>query len=355
MCKGKLMKKKSKYLINAKCFAIAITACVIGMTGCAGNDSSAKTSDTSDNSRYGYSEEMISQNINPEVYKDTLWRIDNEAPDDDMPRNFRTCYSEPLVENAKENMDTSIVPSTDGLADTKMSGSAEFDESQLVNMIAEIRKVYSGDICIVDLRQESHVLVNGMSVSRYGLKDWGNIGKDLDQVNLLEDELLKTLKGQTIDAYALDDDKQPENQQLITVENVKSEKEIAEENGVEYYRLPCTDHVCPTNEEIDEFINYVKNLDKDTWLHFHCEAGKGRTTFFMVCYDMMLNPDVPLTDIVYRQCEIGGNFVLKDSSDDWKDPYYAEKAKNVELFYQYVQENYETDYETSFSEWMLNQ
>lgn len=40
-------------------------------------------------------------------------------------------------------------------------------------------------------------------------------------------------------------------------------------------------------ENIDEFIKLYKSLPKDAWLHFHCEAGKGRTTTFLAMYDMM--------------------------------------------------------------------
>ena len=40
------------------------------------------------------------------------------------------------------------------------------------------------------------------------------------------------------------------------------------------------------------------------------------------------------------------------TSDNYKVPYYAEKAKMVPLFCQYVEENYESDYEVKWSEWL---
>ena len=332
--------------------AVALVFAMPMLVGCDSGTALSETSATSDKSGlYGYSDYMIAENINPEVYVDTLWKIDIKDPDAELPDNFRTSYTEPSVDNAKKGMDESYAPSADGLGDTLMSGSSEFNEDQLTNLIAEIRKYHDGDICIIDLRQESHLFVNGISLSRYGLRDWGNLGMDPDDVKKDEKAFIKSLGGQTIDAYTLDDDKQPQEQELIVVESAKTEQEIVESQRVEYYRLPCTDHVCLTDEEIDAFIAFVRNLDDDTWLHFHCEAGKGRTTYVMAFYDMMLNPDLSLKDIAYRQCEIGGNYILNASGDDWKDPYYAEKAEQAELFYQYVQENYATDYVTPFSEW----
>ena len=40
------------------------------------------------------------------------------------------------------------------------------------------------------------------------------------------------------------------------------------------------------------------------------------------------------------------------TSDNYKVPYYAEKAKMIPLFCQYVEENYESDYEVKWSEWL---
>ena len=51
-----------------------------------------------------------------------------------------------------------------------------------------------------------------------------------------------------------------------------------------------------------------------SWLHFHCLAGYGRTATFMAIYDMMKNPDVGLSDIVYRQSMTGGENLLNSTS-----------------------------------------
>lgn len=144
----------------------------------------------------------------------------------------------------------------------------------------------------------------------------------------------------------------------MTVRRVQTEQELAESKGVHYVRLANTDHLWPTPDEIDRFLAFVRTLPDDAWLHFHCEAGAGRTTAYMVMYDMMKNPDVSYRDIVYRQYEIGGNYTPHDVSrpkrGDWKGPYYHEKHEMVSLFYQYVQDQTKQGWSQSWSQWLQN-
>ena len=101
-------------------------------------------------------------------------------------------------------------------------------------------------------------------------------------------------------------------------------------------------------------IALYRRLPKDSWLHFHCEAGKGRTTAFMAMYDMMRNPQLPMETILERQHAIGGNIVNYEGNgtNQWKNPYYKEKAKMIKAFYEYVQQNHKTGYHMKWSEWL---
>ena len=110
-------------------------------------------------------------------------------------------------------------------------------------------------------------------------------------------------------------------------------------------------------ENIDRFLAFYRTLPQDAWLHFHCEAGVGRTTAFMVMTDMLKNPSVSLKDILYRQHEIGGfyygEFPIKTKDkDSWKTKYYREKIVMIEQFYRYVQENRADGYQTPWSVWL---
>ena len=48
----------------------------------------------------------------------------------------------------------------------------------------------------------------------------------------------------------------------------------------------------------------------------------------MTLYDMMMNPDVPMEDIVVRQTLLGGSYPLNTGdSGSYKAPYNEEKAR----------------------------
>ena len=115
------------------------------------------------------------------------------------------------------------------------------------------------------------------------------------------------------------------------------------------------DHSWPVPEDVDAFIDFVKEHGMDNvWMHFHCHAGSGRTGAYLVIYDKMKNPDVAIEDICVRQSMLGASYMLQTNpSDDYKIPLYQEKAKRVVQFGQYVEENHANNYEVSWSDWLL--
>ena len=91
------------------------------------------------------------------------------------------------------------------------------------------------------------------------------------------------------------------------VEPAITEQQVVEGLGLQYLRLPTTDHVRPRDSEVEEFVRIAAKLTRDTWLHFHCRGGDGRTTTFMVMHDTMCNaPAVAVDYIVRRQHLVGG-------------------------------------------------
>ena len=58
---------------------------------------------------------------------------------------------------------------------------------------------------------------------------------------------------------------------------------------------------------VNYFMDIVKNNPENTWFHFHCKAGVGRTTTFMIMYDIIKNGnEVSLHDIIGRQLLLSG-------------------------------------------------
>lgn len=108
------------------------------------------------------------------------------------------------------------------------------------------------------------------------------------------------------------------------------------------------------DKQMDAFIEFTKTVDLDnTWFHFHCHAGSGRTGTFMMLYDKMKNPQISEKDIFYRQFRMGSNYPLYPGSEDsYKYPLYGGKAEMAPLLMQYVEENYSDNYATSWSDWL---
>ena len=254
---------------------------------------------------------------------------------------------------AKYNLDPDYEVSTEGLDTLNISASAQFSESQFRDLAEELRRL-AGDkrVVIVDLRGESHCLLNGIPVSWMEMNNWDNFGLTLEEIEANEAERFDPLVGQTVQLCPLAGGAAGDPVE-ITVETVMYEKELVESEGFEYLRLDCVDHSFPTPDEIETFIEYVQSLDpENTWLHFHCGAGKGRTGIFMMIYDKMMNPEVSDQDIMYRHAKMGASYPLYTSPGSFNGPMYAEKSEMTPLLFQYIEENAGDDYSVSWSEWL---
>ena len=88
-------------------------------------------------------------------------------------------------------------------------------------------------------------------------------------------------------------------------------------------------------------------MPKDSWLHFHCKEGIGRTTTFMIMYDIMKNyNNATLDEIIYRQLVLFGL-----TEKNFNSFLSKERLDFFTKFYQYVQEE-NTDFKTSWSQWL---
>ncbi len=250
-----------------------------------------------------------------------------------------------------------VKPSEEGLDTLDISGSAQFSADQFHDFAQVLRECANGkEIYILDLRRESHALLNGISFSYYPSYNWSNRDYSLDEINQDQDERFGSMVGTTITAFPKKDNMPQGEGSTFDIESYQTEQELVEGEGLHYVRIPILDHSWPSPEEMDQFVDFVKSIDMDnSWLHFHCHAGKGRTGALMAAYDMMKNPNVPLEDIEIRQAMFGGTYLdYVDHEDSFKEKIYEERQAMAKLFYQYVQENKDSDYATPWSVWLAS-
>lgn len=247
-----------------------------------------------------------------------VWRLD--ASDSyELPYSFR------IIPNS--NLSASGQPSLNNLRTIfdKLKKSAEYDAT----------------IYLVDLRQEPHGFADAYPVSWYVKKNlanyWkGNSGIERDELARLK----KTVGVQTTFVPLGNYDTAHFSPVTIIPSSAQSERAAASEVGFSYIRFGVTDMMTPAPEIVDEFLNFVGTLDENDWLHFHCQAGHGRTTTFVVMYQLLQNPDASLEEICALNSKLGGSNLL-DGGD---------REKFIRLFQRYAKEIIAQGGETSWRE-----
>lgn len=234
------------------------------------------------------------------------------------------------------------------LTEERMSGSAQFSAEQFRSLAGELRE-RSENVWIVDCRLETHGLVNGIAVSWCSEDNGANLGRTAEEIEA-EEAGLSALTGTGITAWTSENDR-PVKAVKLTGGAWETERQLAEGEGFRYLRLACPDHCWPPAGVIDEFISFAEGLEEDAWLHFHCQAGSGRTGAFMTIYEMMRRPDASAEEILRHQAETGsGN--LMDRAKPEKSPAQKERCVLARAVYLYIRENSGTGYALKWSEWL---
>jgi hypothetical protein len=253
-----------------------------------------------------------------------------------LPRNFRTTDDPLKASDGK-------TPSTTGLIDLHASGSGEFTADSLRLLLTRM----PGPVTIFDLRQETHIFVSGLPVSWFATRDWANVGRSQTEIEEAEAAWARSLgPGSEIairpGAPVKKGDADSAVPQQVTVTEASIERDLVSTVGASYVRVAVTDHTRPLDNAVDRFIVAVRALPENAWAHFHCEAGLGRTTTFMVLYDMLRNATrVSLEDIVGRQKLLSFDYdVLRPvGPGNWKGPYVKDRIAFVRVFYEYARAN----------------
>lgn len=265
-----------------------------------------------------------------------LWALLLDAEDSPiLPHNFRTTQ-DPLPENFEAS----------GLLTLNMSGSGQFSALQFKTVIENLENfgVSPDQVFVVDLREEPHAFINGNAFTWYAKDAWWtqndpvalvieNEKKRLADLPLGQSVLVKSVayKDKAGDVKRLAD-----HPYVIT--SLMTEEQVVTEAGAHYVRLPVTDHMRPDDKDVEQFLSLVKKLPPQAWVHFHCRAGRGRTSTFMIMYDMIRNPELSKKAIIDRQVQLGALDVRRLSGPlkAHKHPNEKLRKRFIDLFYDYV-------------------
>ncbi len=233
---------------------------------------------------------------------------------------------------------------SEGFADLRIAGSAQFSAASLPKILETL---HTKQLTIIDLRQEAHGFLNNDAISWYGPANAENKNKTNEQIKKTEKKLLTQLAKQNqVKVYSII--KKTNNERieeaestLVSIHRIYSEAKLAKKHKLSYFRIYAQDFHPPAPEQVDKFIQIVKKLPMSEWIYFHCRAGVGRTTTFMVMYDMMQNAKkVSFEDILARQKVLGGkDLVTMPDKNDYKYPYSVKRLEFIRQFYQYAHAN----------------
>lgn len=265
---------------------------------------------------------------------DKVWRLDGTS--DMESRNFRL-----MTDDWIHDITYAYAPSREGMQNFHASASGQPTINDFKKIFDRLKKIAPNEkkIYMIDLRQESHGFADGYPVSWYVLKNRANVDKTFSEIERDEIQRLKNLRGKLTEFVPLGNYDTVHFQTVTFKPKVTlTEKKVAESAGFKYVRFYALDMTFPTPEVVDEYLKFLAQIDSETWLHFHCKAGHGRTTIFLVMYDILQHPNLPLEDIVQRQYGLGGSDLFENE----------EYEKNIKLFYKYAHENSKL----TWSEWI---
>ena len=223
-------------------------------------------------------------------------------------------------------------------ASLNISGSSQFTAAQVENIINNID---SNKLYIVDLRQESHGLLN----ENIAFMFW-NPNVDLND-GLSSSEVLR-VESKEISKIPISSVMHIYNKKLdllktVKVQSVLSEKNLVTSKNINYIRFAVKDNYIPSDDIVDEFVDFVKSESNSSHLHFHCEAGEGRTTTFMAMYQMMNNKDnLSLDEILQYQIKLGGISLID----------IPIRKDFLNTFYNYTKANIDSNFEVPYSKWV---
>lgn len=241
-------------------------------------------------------------------------------------QNFRATNQLANMDKAKINVR--------GLATLTASASGQLDEAEFKALRKQIKT--SRPILVIDLRQETHGIINGRPV--YVKSPEATVQAD---IKALEESIFTNSKKKGATATFHQRELKSRTREVIKV--LKTEEEVCASCGLQYLRIPIVDHKVPSTAQIDLFVELVDQLE-NTWIHVHCRKGLGRSTTFMSIYDILKNGHVAsLNEILRRQRALGGAHLTHEKS-------YGEHHRLLKEFYQFAKAH-RAGHAPRWSEW----
>ena len=229
----------------------------------------------------------------------------------------------------------------------RIAGGGQPSKTTLAHLHEQLGLSIATPLWVIDLRQESHGYLNEDAVSWHGVANAANRGKAAESVERDEQQRLAEAIDTNVQAVPMGhyDEAHIPYTFAEAVTGFATERHIARKSGLGYVRIAATDMRWPEPQAIDDFVRFYRSLPQEHgWLYFHCQAGQGRTTTFMVLYEILERPDCTADEAIAHQRTLGG-----------ADLSSGARYEGICRFAQYVRANRATDFAQSWSDWLSAQ
>lgn len=227
-----------------------------------------------------------------------------------------------------------FIPSLAGYSAIKSSGSSQFC---LGDHLRRLLLTIHSPFIMVDLRMESHGFLDTLAVSFFCPKNWDLLRTAPDQVEDRERADFARLKGPQRVYFKMKRTEELIFGWPILLSQAMTEREAMKGANIHYERIPIPDHQKPRDTEVEQLLDLFKKYP-DNWMHFHCKAGKGRTTTAMIMRDMWLNAQkVSAADIIMRNSIFAAVDLLdlEKLRDTYRLPFAQERMIFLHAFYKF--------------------
>jgi Inositol hexakisphosphate len=257
-------------------------------------------------------------------------------------------FSDPLIASSEAiifDLDEKVdLPKNVQFDELKVSKSGQFSEKGFIELVDSL-PLNSDQLIIFDLRDECHGLINGMPVC---WKDGFNC-----QCNQTTEEFEYERLEEVLDiGHTWIEEKDQVNQLDLSISQAITERELVENLGHFYLRVPMADGDIPDNLLVDQFVQFIHDVSPNHWVHFHCRTGGEKATTFLVLSEIIKNGrEMNLEDILAKHDLISEIGIAKFRSEEERSDRMQQKLDFISEFYAYRKEV--SDFNTPWSKWVL--
>ncbi len=208
------------------------------------------------------------------------------------------------------------------------SGGGRVNVSQMTRM----NKSHDGPLYVVNLREDDGFYLNKQPINYYGMH--------IRNGNFRYHQSTKPRK-KWLYSFRKWLHNAPQDIKDLNPADIETESQILDQQGIHYVKFDLArQHFASKWDFIDNAIALFESLPSNTWIHFHCAGGRGRTTTLMIMYDIFRNAKTTsLDDILSHHLCLGGEniqniHVIPDGS--WSKRNLVGRFRLLETFHKYM-------------------